>query len=525
MEVLGNIQHATSSKLHDDAQAIAGEQQQQHGGEQEGGDATLAVLENMQHAATAALTEEAKASIDASSMEDTGATMYKQYAQDAKAHGRVAAKEDDVEDDDDAPGVIAVASELPSSGDETGASMYKTYAQDAKVHGRAAGREDDEGVKVDEAPEGTTHSAAAAVKVDTIQPLDGQPSAASVVEMPVQGVEEGLPEEPVKHPHAGSTEATAEPEEEAERRQWLADNPLVFKVDENESDIIQKKLERVNMALWEQVSFCHMADLKDERAEELAETHAMIAEEKYVNKMLVAHARAAFQTYKERDLMSSEMWMRKALCIMRKCGTQLAEHEAHFKKMDDASAKLELGAHKLILGAIQKEYQKKGSGVYPVGDGPRHPDNVSPSISSSNPLRRMPPKKDNLYAFRKYVYHGREDDRPSARPLDEGFDIQPLTPHEEEGDDQLVPPKELEYVEGAELIETDVQLELAVDPATLDPAKQRAFLEAVAKEANCHPSQLKVRTIQQRIARDETPWYMRIGKKASENSSEVQNLP
>jgi len=486
------------------------------------------VLEKIQSATSAKLTEEAQAAAattEEPQKDEGGAEMFKQYAQDAKAHGRSAGVDHlegikDTEEtpaspeppQDSQPSAASVPETLESiqrstsarlteevpeietgeerqQQDEGGAAeMFKKYAQNAEAHGRAAGGSQEE---EDDNDEENTE------KIEA----DGEETKENTTNRTALSEEEAAEKE----------EEERIAQEEFERSAWLTKHPLVFEVDENESDVIFKEIERTSMAMWEKTAFAFIAELRDEVDDEVAEEKMMLTEDQYVNKMLVGKARVAYFALKERDLMASELCMRKALLVMRNCRAQAAEHEEHFKKMDDASTQLELAAHKRVLSMIQKQYQKKGmSDLYPKGEGQRHPDNVTAKLANSSPLRKLPQKKDNVYAFRKYVYAGREEMKPIARPLDEGFEIQDLSPpKEDQAGEEEVPP-ELKYMFGSVPLKTDVMLELAVDPASLDPKKQEDFLAAVAKEAKCHPSQLIVRTVKQRIV-DEVPCWFKLG--------------
>ena len=117
-------------------------------------EAAASVLETIQHATAATLAEQAQVATDS---EKTGATMYKQYAQEAKAHGR--APDNDDGDKFKKPDTtehvlqsiqsatsaklteeaqtVNDENELPLPEEESGANMKTEYARNAKAHGRS----------------------------------------------------------------------------------------------------------------------------------------------------------------------------------------------------------------------------------------------------------------------------------------------------------------------------------------------------------------------------------------------------
>jgi len=245
----------------------------------------------------------------------------------------------------------------------------------------------------------------------------------------------------------------------------------------------------------EKISLEYECDLRDQVDKEVEEQAQMKLEEKYNFKLLTAHAKFYFKTFKEKHLLEVEYWRRKAIVALRKHRAETAAHEEHYAKLEAHSDELDLAAYRKILPAIAGEYQRHGMArVYPEEEKLRRPDNIDPQLSS-NYLRPLPPHQamSSINKFTKYINKGKQG---PPRDLDEGFAIDSLAAEdsEEEVEKALLLPS---LVEGAAPIQTGVRLELAVDPATLDPEKQQLFLQELARLVHVHPDIFVIRKLNQ----------------------------
>jgi len=259
--------------------------------------------------------------------------------------------------------------------------------------------------------------------------------------------------------------------------------------------------ERENFENAEENSFTYCADLKHQQITEDKEADAMFKEQEYTREILEAGIGLLFTKYKENPLMLASEQHRIALRAVQSFTRRWEETQKHLDTMEAASSDLDLGAHARVFKVLKEEYTRKGlPGLYTKMDPPSTEENpVLPKIAEAQPLRRLPPDRNNLGQFKKYIYKGAVPSR-RLNHLDEGFKFEkPTVEAEVSHSHSLLKPK-INWYEYAPVHITGVEIELAVSPAELDPAKQKAFLAELGRLVHVDPSFFHVRSLSKKKA-------------------------
>jgi len=282
----------------------------------------------------------------------------------------------------------------------------------------------------------------------------------------------------------------------------------------------QMEAERAKMSQQEEFGREFMLDLEEERKMEEEERFNMEAEELYRNAILDALFLGTLNSNKERIFMGAS----EALCRAQAAYRRLKDAESaegDLEQQVEANAEeIERGAHlkvqELLLSHIPKTLEQFGT-----CNQVRAPDTDNYQLTADE-LEAFPMDKvSDLGAVRRHVFATNpayRDMNPAGPPkkkneeeLDEGFTFEkPKEPEppepvaatgqepEASTDATTDATKALpEETKAPEPVQTNfssgIELQLSVDPSSLNDAQKRKLIVEMSKIVGCDPSQLHVR--------------------------------